>query len=602
MDNFTTLLDRIKNLPSTSGVYQYYDSQNKLLYIGKAKNLKNRIKSYFKINDDKIYPNPASSHRIQMMVSQISYINTLLVQNEQDALILENSLIKQLKPKYNILLRDDKTYPYIYIDMSEPFPMPLITRKILKKKDIKYFGPYTTASREILESLYELLPLVQKKSCSKGKKSCLFYQINRCLAPCEGKISQSDYQKIIAECTELIENKNKLLNKLESKMLDLSDKMRFEEALIYRDRIKKLQGIENFSGIDLAKLYNLDIFAFACEDKNGVLIKIFMREGKIISSNYEYLKSEYEFDKDSIYKQAILNHYQEQVPLPPDQILIPNIQNQEDIPDLENFLKKQSGRKIQILIPQKGDKKDLIELGFKNANEILRLQSNRSYDEDKLLFQIKDLLELSQIPFRIEIFDTSHHSGSNIVGGMVVYENMEFVKDSYRRYMLTGKDEYSQMKEMLSRRAMDFSIMSPPNLWVIDGGKAQINLAKSILESVGADIDVIGIAKEKLDFKAHRAKGNAKDILYTFKSNLNLKPSDKRLQFFQKLRDEVHRYAITYHRQKKQKDMQKISTKENFSKTQIKKLLDYFGSFSSIENASTEEIQKVLAKRVKNKL
>ncbi|PAF54186.1 excinuclease ABC subunit C [Helicobacter sp. 13S00482-2] len=596
-----SLIERIKNLPTTSGVYQYYDKHNKLLYIGKAKNLKNRIKSYFRIENDKIFPNPSNGHRIQMMVSQIAYLQTLLVQNEQDALILENSLIKQLKPKYNILLRDDKTYPYIYIDMSEEFPTPSITRKIIKNKNVKYFGPYTSGSREILDSLYEILPLVQKRACLNGKKACLFYQIKRCPAPCEGKISASEYHQIITQAINLIQNKNKLLGELESKMISLSDKMRFEEAMIYRDRIKKLQSIENFSNIDLAKLYNLDIFALSYEGKNAILSKLFMRDGKIVSSNFEHIKSEYAFDENSIYQQAIINHYKEEIPLPPDQILIPSISSQEDINELEEFLQNHCKRKIQILIPQKGDKKNLIELAFKNANEILRLQSSRSYLEDTLLLELKELLNLNEIPFVIEVFDTSHHSGSHIVGGMVVYENMNFIKDSYRRYILEGKDEYSQIKEMLIRRAKDFSKKAPPNLWIIDGGKAQINLARDILQSVGVDIDIIGIAKEKIDSKAHRAKGSAKDTIYTLERTFHLKPSDKRLQFLQKLRDEVHRYAITFHRQQKQKDMHKISLleKKGIGKTSVKKLLDFFGSFEAIENATPDEIKEVLSKKLK---
>lgn len=595
-----SLIERIGNLPTSSGVYQYYDHKNRLLYIGKAKNLKNRIKSYFKILDKKVFPNPNTSHRIQMMVSQIASIQIMLVKNEQDALILENSLIKQLKPKYNILLRDDKTYPYIYIDMSEDFPTPAITRKIIKKKTIKYFGPYTTGSKETLESLYELLPLVQKKNCAKGKKACLFYQIKRCPAPCEGKITPEAYQATINEAISIIQNKHKLIASLESKMLFFSKMMRFEEATIYRDRIKKLKGIENFSSIDLKKLYNMDIFTLSVEGKNAILIKLFMRDGKIVSANFEHIKSECGFDENAIYKQAIINHYQEEIPLPPDQILLPCIETQEDILELQNFLYDHCAKKIQILLPQKGEKKDLIDLAFKNANEILRLQSNRSYAEDMLLNDLKDLFELSSIPFRIEIFDTSHHGGTNTVGGMVVYENTDFVKDAYRRYTLNGKDEYSQMNEMLTRRANDFSSNPPPHLWIIDGGKAQINLARDILESSAANVEVIGIAKEKIDSKAHRAKGSAKDTLYTLKTSISLKPSDKRLQFLQKLRDEAHRYAISYHRQKKQKEMHKVSLLEQkgIGKASVKKLLDYFGSFEAIENATPQEIKQILSKRI----
>lgn len=606
------LIKPLNNLPTSSGIYKYYDSKNRLLYIGKAKNLKNRIKSYFKIQDNQILPNPRTSHRIQIMVSQIASIDTLLAESEQDALILENSLIKQLKPKYNILLRDDKTYPYIYIDTSMDFPIPGITREIIKNKAVKYFGPYTTGAKELLESLSEVLPLVQKTSCLRAKKACLLYQTNSCPAPCEGKITPQEYQVTIQKTFNLIQNKNELFKKLKERMQTLAQTKRFEEAIIYRDRIKKLEEIESFSSVDLKKLYDFDIFALSQENlsfennqtkdkrisRSAVLSKLFMREGKIVSSSFELIKTDEEIDEEAIYKQAILNHYKEEIPLPPQCILLPKIGALEDIKELEKFLQNHCRQKIQILSPQKGDKKDLIELAFKNATEILRLQSTRSYAEDRLLSEIKELLELSSIPFRIEVFDTSHHNGLHNVGGMIVYENMEFVHSDYRRYTLEGADEYSQMREMLTRRAKDFSHCSPPNLWLIDGGKAQINLAKEIIESSAANIDVIGIAKEKIDAKAHRAKGNAKDKIYTLKKSFLLKTSDKRLQFLQKLRDEVHRYAIAYHRQKKQKDMQKISILEQkgIGKASIKKLLAFFGSFDAIENASENEIKAVLKK------
>lgn len=612
-----TLIERLNNLPTSSGVYQYYDSKNKLLYIGKAKNLKNRIKSYFKIQDNQTLPNPKTSYRIQAMVSQIASISTLLVGNEQDALILENSLIKQLKPKYNILLRDDKTYPYIYIDTSLDFPIPAITRKIIKNKAVKYFGPYTTGAKELLDSLYEILPLVQKANCFRAKKACLFYQIKRCPAPCEGKITSQEYQSTLQKTFNLIQNKSEFLKKLKEKMQILSETNRFEEAIVYRDRIKKLEEIESFSSIDLKKLYDFDIFTLSQENsfskptqtrekisRNAVLSKLFMREGKIVSSSFEMIKTDEEIDEEAIYKQAILNHYQEEIPLPPKCILLPKMDALEDIKELEFFLQNRCHQKIQILSPQKGDKKELIELAFKNATEILRLQSARSYAEDKLLGELKELLELSNIPFRIEAFDTSHHSSSHNVGGMIVYEDMGFVYGDYRRYALKGGDEYSQMREMLIRRAKDFSHYSPPNLWLIDGGKAQINLAKEIIESSVANVDVIGIAKEKVDAKAHRAKGNAKDKIYTSKKSFLLKTSDKRLQILQKIRDEAHRYAISYHRQKKVKDMQKISILEQrgIGKASVKKLLAFFGSFEAIENATQDEIKEVLSKKNNSKI
>ncbi|MEA1915007.1 MAG: GIY-YIG nuclease family protein, partial [Campylobacterota bacterium] len=234
------LEQKLKKLPTLSGIYQYFDKDGRLLYVGKAKNLKNRVKSYFKFT-----PNLTAAAklgpRIHKMVGEISDMNYIITPSENDALILENSLIKQLKPKYNILLRDDKTYPYIYVDAKEDFPRLEITRKILKGSHIKYYGPYSIGAKDMLDSIYDILPLVQKKSCVKGAKACLFYQIKKCLAPCEGKISKKEYAKIVDQALHLLNNKNKLITLLHNKMEDYSEQFRFEEALELRNRIKSIE-------------------------------------------------------------------------------------------------------------------------------------------------------------------------------------------------------------------------------------------------------------------------------------------------------------------------------------------------------------------------
>ncbi|NPA50392.1 MAG: GIY-YIG nuclease family protein, partial [Epsilonproteobacteria bacterium] len=254
------LLKKIKQLPQLPGVYQYFDKNGKLLYIGKAKNLQKRVKSYWRFNPI-FKPAPNLSPRILKMLFETYQLDFIVVDREDEALILENSLIKQLKPKYNILLRDDKTYPYIYIDNSQPFPRFEITRKVLSKKEIEYFGPFPNGAKALLDSIYELYPLVQKKSCLREKRACLFYQIKRCLAPCEGLIDSTTYKKITKEAKEAILNKNIIIEKLTSKMLFLAQKERFEEAAILRDKIKEIEKINISSNIDLAKREDIDIFA-----------------------------------------------------------------------------------------------------------------------------------------------------------------------------------------------------------------------------------------------------------------------------------------------------------------------------------------------------
>lgn len=590
-----TLLEILKKLPNQSGVYHYFDSEGRLLYVGKAKNLKNRVKSYFRFTP-KLSVAPNLSARITQMVSQIAFMRYIVVENENDALILENSFIKQLKPKYNILLRDDKTYPYLCVDMSVDFPRIVLTRKILKSPNIRYFGPYSSGARDLLDSLYEVFTLAQKESCLKGKKACLFYQIKRCLAPCEGKVSKEAYQEILQKALECIHNPKKILSILEKKMEFLSENLRFEEAMVLRDRISKIKQINPLSSVDFARVEDLDIFALESEGNRGVLVKFFVREGRVVSSASNVIKSQYEINFEEVYTQSLINYYSNTLPIKPKQVLIP-YDFGEKREELEAFLVKQLGKKIPIHFPKSGDKKKLCDLALQNARETLKINVT---NEEALLLALKELFSLQSIPYKIEIFDTSHHRGKQCVGAMVVYEE-GFIKESYRHYLLEGSDEYSQMREMLERRIADFSTDSPPDLWVLDGGIGQINLAKDLLSSVGVNLEVIGIAKEKLDAKAHRAKGRALDILRDEKKQeYRLSSSDKRLQFLQKLRDEAHRFAITFHQKQKQKTMQqsKILEIKGIGKATQKRLLSYFGSFEAIKEASLEELEKVLSKNL----
>lgn len=590
-----TLLEILKKLPNQSGVYHYFDSEGRLLYVGKAKNLKNRVKSYFRFTP-KLSVAPNLSARITQMVSQIAFMRYIVVENENDALILENSFIKQLKPKYNILLRDDKTYPYLCVDMSVDFPRIVLTRKILKSPNIRYFGPYSSGARDLLDSLYEVFTLAQKESCLKGKKACLFYQIKRCLAPCEGKVSKEAYQEILQKALECIHNPKKILSILEKKMEFLSENLRFEEAMVLRDRISKIKQINPLSSVDFARVEDLDIFALESEGNRGVLVKFFVREGRVVSSASNVIKSQYEINFEEVYTQSLINYYSNTLPIKPKQVLIP-YDFGEKREELEAFLVKQLGKKIPIHFPKSGDKKKLCDLALQNARETLKINVT---NEEALLLALKELFSLQSIPYKIEIFDTSHHRGKQCVGAMVVYEE-GFIKESYRHYLLEGSDEYSQMCEMLERRIADFSTDSPPDLWVLDGGIGQINLAKDLLSSAGVNLEVIGIAKEKLDAKAHRAKGRALDILRDEKKQeYRLSSSDKRLQFLQKLRDEAHRFAITFHQKQKQKTMQqsKILEIKGIGKATQKRLLSYFGSFEAIKEASLEELEKVLSKNL----
>ena len=597
------LQEKLQQLPNDAGVYQYFDKNGHLLYIGKAKVLKNRVKSYFKFTP-KLQPADKLCPRIYKMISEVESCEWIVVPNEHDALILENSLIKQLKPKYNILLRDDKTYPYIFVDFDEDFPRLDITRRIQKSKSIKYFGPYSTGARDMLDSIYEIVPLVQKKSCVKGKKACLFHQIQKCLAPCENKISKEEYAKIVENALEYIYNKTKLISKLNEKMIQYSNDFRFEEAMTLRDRIKTIEKSQIKSGIDLATNEDIDIFAINANNKKAVIVRMFLRDGKLTSSSHDFLKidnfdEEFEFDYQEAYERAIINYYDNEIPLLPKEILIAH--ELEITNELEEFLHTRFNKKIKLINPKKDKKREIVNIALNNCDELLRIENSKN--QTSIYEELKELFNLQTLPYLIESFDNSHMMGQATVGAMIVWNESlnTFDKKAFRHYNLESKDEYSQMKEMLIRRVESFEKNPAPDLWIIDGGETLLKLAFDIVQSVGVNLDIIAIAKEKIDAKAHRAKGKAKDIIHyktkngEFKS-FNLLTSDKRLQFVQRQRDEAHRFAITFHKKQKRAQDKQISLLQikGIGEAKIKKLLLYFGEFEKIRKASFDELKTVL--------
>ncbi|MCK9371779.1 MAG: excinuclease ABC subunit UvrC [Sulfuricurvum sp.] len=594
------MIERIRSLPQCAGIYQYLDAKGRILYIGKAKNLSKRVKSYFNLTPT-LSPKTTLSLRIQKMLSETVALHTILVDNEHDALILENSLIKQLRPKYNILLRDDKTYPYLYVDMEDKYPRFDLTRKIIKGKSIRYFGPYSSGARDILDSLYELLTLVQKKSCLNSKKACLFYQMGQCLAPCEFEVERETYLQFVRQGIEFINNKKLLIRTLEKKMEGYSEQLRFEEALVLRDRCERIGKSELKSRIDLASTEAFDIFAIATDANRGCVVRIFIRDGKIVSGSHDFFVLNEAFSLDEAYERAIIGFYGTQKP----PIIAPILTAHpfESREWIQEHLTLLFEKKSTIDTPQRGKKKELIELALINANELLRTPKTQN---ETLLEAIKALCQLEKIPFRVEIFDNSHHGGSATVGAMVVYENAAFEKTSYRTYHLHERDEYGQMREMLQRRIEGFESNPPPDLWVLDGGETLRTLALDLLASNGIHLEVVAISKEKIDAKAHRAKGSARDILHITDTTLRLESSDKRLQWFQLLRDEAHRSALTFHKKSKLKldRHSKLLAVNGITMPKIYKLLEYFGTFEAIAKSDFETLCDLIgtkdAKNIQN--
>lgn len=587
------MINQIRSLPQGAGIYQYLDEKGKILYIGKAKNLSKRVKSYFNLTPV-LSPKSTLSLRIQKMLSETVALHYIIVENEHDALILENSLIKQLKPKYNILLRDDKTYPYLYVDMEEPFPRFELTRKIIKGKGIRYFGPFSVGARDILDSLYELLKLVQKKSCLKGKHACLFYQTQQCLAPCEFPLPRETYMPMVQQGIEWIQNKRRLIKQLEAKMEFYSESLRFEEALVLRDRIERIAKSEIASQIDMASSENYDVFAIAVNESRGCILRLFIREGKVASSTHDFIPLTPYFSLDEAYERTLIGFYGSEKPPIIAPILIAH--PFESIEWVREHLSSLFGKKAILETPQRGSKKELIELALTNAYELLRTPQPTN---EVLLLQLQELFELDTLPNRIEIFDNSHHGGDATVGAMVIYDNGHFDKKGYRTYHLHERDEYGQMSEMLRRRIEGFGENPPPDLWVIDGGSTLRRLAEDLLASHGIHLDIIAISKEKIDAKSHRAKGSARDILHTSDNTFRLESSDKRLQFIQMLRDEAHRSAITFHKKIKVKRDQssKLLMVHGISQPKIHKLLEYFGTFEAIAKSDFETLCSLIGEK-----
>lgn len=588
------LAQKLKNAPDSAGIYQYFNEQGTLLYVGKAKSIKNRVKSYFRFSGE-LSAAPNLSPRITKMVSEVHNVEYIVVQSEHDALILENSLIKQLKPKYNILLRDDKTYPYLTIDLSEPFPRFEVTRKIVNDKNIKYFGPLSGSAKALLEALYLAFPLVQKKGCLKGKKACLFYQIHRCLAPCEGKIDTYAYAKIVQEALESLNDQKKLIALLQVKMEEASMKLNFEEAAKLRDIINAIKDALHITHVELSKLEDYDVFAIEIMEKTAVVMRLFIREGKIVSTSHTLMHNAYGFEKEELYQRALFEFYNPMNQTFARHILIAETFSEQTY--MSQFLSEKFGQKMTINVPQRGEKLYLTQMAQENAKTLILQHSIKN--NNTLAEQMQTLFDLSSLPNRIEIFDNSHLGGKSPVGAMVVWDE-GFDKSSYRRYELHHVDEYAQMKEMLERRINDFSKESPPDLWILDGGETLLKLAKTLLVQKGLFIDLLAIAKEKRDAKAYRSKGSAYDLLYNQNQSFHLPPSDKRLQFIQKLRDEAHRFAITYHQQKKRgRDMSlELQKIEGVGLATIKKLLLYFGTFEAIYSATQEELEVTVGKKL----
>ena len=593
--------ERLDQLPDKPGVYIMKNELNEIIYVGKAKSLRKRVRQYFGSYGK-------SSKKVASMVSKIHDFEYIIVENEVESLVLESNLIKDNLPKYNILLRDDKQYPYIKVKVNERFPRVMKTRRILKD-GAKYFGPYPDvfAVNESIETFERLYPL---RTCNlnlenveeKNYRPCLNYYIGKCIGPCIGNVKDEDYNVMVDEILSFLSSSdNKLIDKLHEKMMDYSRNLDYENAADIRDRIKNLEYLKERQLIsDPEARDDKDIIALA-KGIDEVLIQIFFfRNGKIIGREHYIIRDYYNDSYEEIFS-SFLKQFYIGASYIPKEIIIE--EKPMDIEVLEDWLTEKRGNKVSITVPIKGDKKELIRMVKRNALDMIekygdkykkRAESNKLALED-----IKDLIGLRERPRRIEAYDISNISGVESVGSMVVFEDGDAKKSDYRKFRIKsviGPDDYSSLKEVIERRFRigveekkedkNSSFSNFPDLIMMDGGKGQVNAAKEILDKLNLNLEICGLVKD--DF--HRTRG----IIYN-NQEFNVDLNSRAYKMIYKIQEEAHRFAINYHRNLRSKTMFKseLDDIKLIGPKRKENLLKHFKSIDKIKKASIKELMEV---------
>jgi len=571
-------------IPSLPGVYQYYDPKGELLYIGKAKDLRKRVSSYFISTD--------LSQRIAMMVKRIQKIEFTIVETEQDAFLLENNLIKEHKPRYNIMLRDDKTYPYIVIK-KERFPRVFLTRKIIKDGS-EYLGPYTSVNdvRNILSMLISIFPLrncnlnLSEKAIESAKyKVCLEYHIKNCMGPCQSFQSEEDYSNSIDQIRNVLKsNFPKVLNYLKSKMNEFAENFEFEKAQEFKEKIEVLTNYQSKSTIVNPLLSNLDVYGYSDTDEYAFVSFIKILNGSIIQSRAIEIKKVLGETSEEILQRSIIN------------FSIPDINETQEL--ILPFMVELPFEKVKITVPLIGDKKKLADFAFKNAfytkqNKLKLLTSAEDKNPSfRIMRTLKEDLKLKDLPVHIECFDNSNLQGTNAVSSIVVFRDAKPSKKDYRFFnvkTVDGPDDFATMEEAVYRRykRMQDEGEALPNLIIIDGGKGQLSSAVKSLEQLGiyGKVAIVGIAKRL-------------EEIYFPEDNLPLYINKKSesLKLIQKMRDEAHRFGITAHRNKRSRNFTKSAIDEisGIGSKSFELLIKHFKSVKKIKEASVEELAQII--------
>jgi len=577
------LKERLARVPLQPGVYMYKDSEGRIIYVGKARSLRQRMRSYFQ-SPDKLHP------KVRALMNRVADFDFIVTNSEVEALILERNLIKAYQPRYNIQLRDDKSYPYIKLTTGEKFPRLCLVRE---KKDgvSRYFGPYTDAGavRETLRLLNGLFPLHTCKNLRPAERACLNYDIGRCSGPCSGRVSEEDYAVMVGQVLAFLEGDYKdLLREKEEQMKAAAVRMEFELAAQLRDQIGGIKKVQESQQVNFDKSYHLDIIAMVGGDKEKLVAVFKVRAGKVLTKDSYWLSRSVDEDDAGLMEYFIKFHYDDNPDIP-GEILVSHLPSGQEV--LEDWLRGLAGHRVELRQPQRGERKHMLELVQNNGRLIWEEREQKNLQNQETLLHLSRVLSLEVIPERIEAYDISHLSGDETVASMVVFTGAMPDRKAYRRFKIRSdqNNDYASLAETLQRRWNEARKGNPaflplPDLVLIDGGLGQVNAVKDALNDMGVEVPLCSLAKkDELIF----LPGISEPLVFPRR--------DPGLMLLQRMRDEAHRFAIEYNRQRRGKKVtvSALDGIEGIGPSRKQALLKHFTSVARIKQASLQELEQV---------
>ena len=574
--------EELKKLPDKPGVYIMRDVKDNIIYVGKAVSLKNRVRQYFRKTD--------KTARIEKMVSLIDHFEYIVVDNEAEALILECNLIKKNRPKFNVLLKDDKTYPYIKIDLKSDYPGIFITRRVINDGS-KYFGPYANpgSAKEMVDFIKQKYKIRQCRNLKERTRPCLNYHINRCLAPCMGNVSKEDYMKQIYEIIDLLEGKiDKILKELQNDMNKASKELDYEKAADIRDRMQAIERVSEKQKVSNISENNIDVIGIAKSELEVCIEIFFVRGSKMIGREHYFYNDLKDMDDKEILSGFIKQYYLDNPNIPNKIMLREEIEDKEAV---EEWLSTILGKKVELKSPKRGEKLRFVEMAEMNSKVTLE---NKQKDKNEILMELKEVLKLDKLPRKIETYDISNISGEYMVAGMCVMQDGIIKKNLSRRFKIKtvyGQDDPKCMEEVITRRIKhsieneDKGFGKLPDVIFADGGITQIRATKNAIKKYNIDIPVFGMVKND--------KHQTRALMDENRNELEI--SEKLMNLITRFQDTVHDTAITYHRKLRDKTITKseLDNIKGIGEMKKKALLKTFGSVEEIKNAKIEELMKV---------